>query len=115
VPLAATATTRPAGGAAPLARTGSDLTPLVTLALLAIALGSLVRRRAGVSPASDTARGVAVTAPRPVAPEFRPVSRRPSTHRRSRHTALDAAATDALSAFEVDHGHDGPPAPGNEA
>jgi hypothetical protein len=111
VPLAATATTRPAGGGSPLARTGSDLTPLVTLALLAIALGSLVRRRADVSPASATPRGVGGVAP-PLVPEFHPVSRRPSAHRRRRNSPLDAAATDALSAFEV---HDRPDPPGNDA
>jgi len=88
--------------APPLARTGSNLMPMVTLALLAIALGTLARRSAGMTSVVET---IVDTTPTP--PEFRPIATRPSAlRRRTRRSPLDPASSDALSAFESDDGHD---------
>jgi hypothetical protein len=84
--------------------------PTITLALLAIALGTLVRRSAdGLAPAAETV--VDMTPPPP--PEFRPIENRPSVlRRRTRRSPLDPATSDALSAFEADETHEDGPDPG---
>jgi hypothetical protein len=100
VPLATTTTTRPPiAPPPPLPRTGANLMPMVAAALLAIALGTLVRRSAeGLAPVVEAAPYAA-----PPAPEFRPIAARPSAiRRRSRRSPLDPAVSDALSAFEED-------------
>ncbi len=85
----------------PLARTGTSTVPMVAIGFLAIALGVIVRR------SSDTFLPVtesAPVAPPPPAPiQFHPVDSRPSAaRRRVRRNPLDAAARDALSAFDDD-------------
>jgi hypothetical protein len=108
VPLATTTTTKPVV-APPLARTGSNLMPMVTLALLAIALGTLVRRSAGMTPVAQTV----VEMTPPTAPEFRPIDNRPSAlRRRTRRSPLDPATSDALSAFDADEDDPDPGASG---
>ena len=98
LPVATTTTTRPPT-APPLARTGSNLLPLVGLGMLAIALGTLVRR------SEQSFSPVAYSTPEPPAPpqppEFRPVDTLPSAvRRRARRNPLDPAVSDALTAFD---------------
>jgi hypothetical protein len=113
--VATTVTTKAVTVAPPLARTGSNLMPMVTIALLAIALGTLVRRSAGgMAPAVEA---VAVDTTPPPPPEFRPIDDRPSAiRRRDRRSPLDPATYDALSAFDDadvdDHGGPDPRASG---
>jgi hypothetical protein len=102
IPLATTTTAKPV--APPLPRTGSSLMPMVGLAMLAIALGTLVRRSAEAMAPAVEVRPVAP----PVTPEFRPIDARPSAiRRRSRRNPLDPAVSDALSAFDDDTDEDG--------
>jgi len=93
-----TTTTRPPA-AAPLARTGSNMLPLVGLGMLAIALGTLVRRSEQTfTPAT---RVSSVPAAPPLPAEFRPIETLPSAvRRRGRRNPLDPAVADALSAFD---------------
>jgi hypothetical protein len=78
---------------------------MVTLALLAIALGTLVQR--GVADTNPVAEMAPVAPPAP--PEFRPIDTRPSAiRRRGRRSPLDPATSDALSAFEDDSQEDDP-------
>ncbi len=106
-----TSTTRPPTVVTPpLARTGSNLAPLVGLALLAIALGAVVRRT------EHTFTPVAYAAPEPtappVAPEFRPLATPPAvTYNRSVLSPLDPATAEALSAFDDGGGSGGAPEP----
>ncbi len=114
LPSTTTSTTRPPTVAAPpLARTGSNLLPLVGLGMLAIALGALVRR------SEQSFTPVVYAAPEaagpPVNPEFRPLETPPAvTHNRSVLSALDPATSEALTAFEAGatDGQDEPPDPG---
>ena len=84
----------------PLPRTGTNTMPMVAIGFLAIALGVIVRRSEGFMPAPETA----VVPQAPPAPiQFHPVDSRPSAaRRRVRRNPLDAAARDALSAFDDD-------------
>jgi len=83
---------------------------MVTMALLAIALGALVRRSADTM--TPITEAWVDTAP-PTPPEFRPIANRPSAlRRRTRRSPLDPASSDALSAFEADDGQEDGPDPG---
>ncbi len=114
LPTTTTSTTRPPTVAqpAPLARTGTNLLPLVGLGLLAIALGTLVRRT------EQSFTPVTYTTPEPVGPpvtpEFRPLETPPAvTYNRSQLSPLDPATSEALTAFEAGDGPAPEPEPGD--
>ena len=114
LPTTTTSTTRPPTVAppAPLPRTGTNLLPLVGLGLLAIALGTLVRRT------EQSFTPVAYTTPEPVGPpvtpEFRPLETPPAvTYNRSQLSPLDPATSEALTAFEAGDGPEPEPEPGD--
>ena len=85
----------------PLPRTGTNTMPMVAIGFLAIALGVIVRRSEGFMPMTESAAMVPQAPPAPI--QFHPVDARPSAaRRRIRRNPLDAAARDALSAFDDD-------------
>ncbi len=74
---------------------------MVAIGFLAIALGVIVRRSEGFMPMTESAAMVPQAPPAPI--QFHPVDARPSAaRRRVRRNPLDAAARDALSAFDDD-------------
>lgn len=82
----------------PLARTGSNMMPMVALAMAAIVLGALVFRGAGPVPVTPERSPVAPPSPA----QFRPLKVRPGQmKRRAQGDALDPAVTDALAAYEA--------------
>jgi hypothetical protein len=84
----------------PLARTGSNLMPMVALAMVALVLGSIAYRSSGPTPV--TPGGAPSPADPPGPAQFRPLSVRPGQmKRRAQGDALDPAVTDALAAYEA--------------
>ena len=97
----ATTTTTTVAPPPPLPRTGTNTMPMVAIGFLAIALGVIVRRSEGFLPMTESAAMVPQAPPAPI--QFHPVDARPSAaRRRVRRNPLDAAARDALSAFDDD-------------
>ncbi|MEA2900389.1 MAG: hypothetical protein QOH36_276 [Actinomycetota bacterium] len=106
LPPATTTTTTLAPPPPPLPRTGTNTMPMVAIGFLAIALGVIVRRSEGFMPMTESAGLVPQAPPAPI--QFHPVEARPSAARRLiRRNPLDAAARDALSAFDDDPNGDG--------
>ena len=99
-----TTTAKVPAPAAPLARTGSDPMPMLTLAVAAILLGLVAYRSSGVSPSAWGSR--AAPAARAA---YRPVGVLPSTARRWYGAGpIDPAVADALDALEGDDTGDTP-------
>ncbi len=84
----------------PLARTGSNLMPMVALGMVAVALGAIAYRSSGPTPVTPGPAPSPTGPPRPA--EFRPLSVRPGQmKRRAQGDALDPAVTDALAVYEA--------------
>ncbi len=84
----------------PLARTGSNLVPMVALAMVAVVLGSIAYRSS--SPTPVTPGGAPSPAGPPGPAQFRPLTVRPrQMKRRAQGDPLDPAVTDALAAYEA--------------
>jgi hypothetical protein len=86
--------------AKPLARTGSNLMPMVALGMVAMALGAIAYRSSGPTPVTS---GPAPSPAGPPSPaQFRPLKVRPGQmKRRAQGDALDPAVTDALAAYDA--------------
>jgi hypothetical protein len=94
----------------PLARTGSNLMPMVALGMVAVVLGAIAYRSSGPSPATPSPSPTPADSSGPA--QFRPLSVRPGQmKRRAKGDPLDPAVTDALAAFEAPAPPDDPEPP----